>query len=292
GHRAVALQGNMSQNARDRAMSGFRSGRYDILVATDIVARGIDVEQISHVINFDVPNTPDAYTHRIGRTGRSERSGKAYTFVTEEDRPIVRAIERKLAKAIPRVTLPGFEGVSIPAENFGGGLPEFRSPRAGRRGARNGEPGRGRESRFQDGKPNRRERGEGWSSETRSRAGGRENGRDGQRSRAGRDGAVRDGAGRAQGPRDSGSFRDRSRPERGDGRRENGRRRDDGRERAASGPRGDRREQARGERRTGDRSAPARPSGRGGRFDRGAPEMERGGRRGPRKAKRPPRRGS
>src|SRR6185295_6970263 len=73
GHRTIALQGNMSQSQRDRAMQGFRSRRYDVLVATDIAARGIDVESVSHVINFDVPNTPIAYTHRIGRTGRSER---------------------------------------------------------------------------------------------------------------------------------------------------------------------------------------------------------------------------
>jgi ATP-dependent RNA helicase RhlE len=83
GHRAVGLQGgNMSQPQRDRAMQGFRSRRYDILVATDIAARGIDVSGVSHVINFDVPNTPEAYTHRIGRTGRAECEGVACTFVT------------------------------------------------------------------------------------------------------------------------------------------------------------------------------------------------------------------
>ena len=85
GHRAIGLQGNMSQVQRDRAMRGFRSRRFDILVATDIAARGIDVSNVSHVINYDVPNTPEAYTHRIGRTGRSERDGKACTFVTRED---------------------------------------------------------------------------------------------------------------------------------------------------------------------------------------------------------------
>jgi len=110
GHRAVALQGNMSQGQRQRAMQGFRDGHYDVLVATDIAARGIDVAGISHVINFDVPNTPDAYTHRIGRTGRSERSGKAYTFVTQEDHGIVKDIERKLKMQIPRVTLQAFQG--------------------------------------------------------------------------------------------------------------------------------------------------------------------------------------
>jgi ATP-dependent RNA helicase RhlE len=102
GYRAVALQGNMSQAQRDRAMRGFRSRRFDILVATDIAARGIDVSGISHVINYDVPNTPEAYTHRIGRTGRSELDGKACTFVTREDWSWVRATERMIAEPIPR----------------------------------------------------------------------------------------------------------------------------------------------------------------------------------------------
>jgi ATP-dependent RNA helicase RhlE len=115
GHKAVALQGNMSQGQRDRALRGFRSRRFDILVATDIASRGLDVEQISHVINFDVPNTPDAYTHRIGRTGRSERSGKACTFVTENDAEAVRAIERTIGATIPRGRVAGFEEVVFPS---------------------------------------------------------------------------------------------------------------------------------------------------------------------------------
>jgi len=107
-YRAIALQGNMSQSARDRAMGQFRRGQYDILVATDIASRGIDVEHVSHVINFDVPTTPDAYTHRIGRTGRSERSGTAYTFASHEDANIVRAIERMIGAGIPRNEVDGF----------------------------------------------------------------------------------------------------------------------------------------------------------------------------------------
>jgi ATP-dependent RNA helicase RhlE len=83
-------------------MSGFRDGRYEVLVATDIAARGIDVAGVSHVINFDVPNTPDAYTHRIGRTGRAEKSGRACTFVTSADHAAIKAIERKLGAPIPR----------------------------------------------------------------------------------------------------------------------------------------------------------------------------------------------
>ena len=108
GHDAVALQGNMSQGQRDRAMKGFRGGDFSILVATDIAARGIDVAGVSHVINFDIPNTPDAYTHRIGRTGRAERSGKAYTLIAREDAQQVRAIERKLGTKIERRVIEGF----------------------------------------------------------------------------------------------------------------------------------------------------------------------------------------
>jgi ATP-dependent RNA helicase RhlE len=102
GHRAVGLQGNMTQARRDRAMRDFRARRFDVLVATDIAARGIDVSDVSHVINYDVPSTALAYTHRIGRTGRSEQEGKACTFVTGEDWGWVRATERMIGEAIPR----------------------------------------------------------------------------------------------------------------------------------------------------------------------------------------------
>lgn len=124
GHRAIALQGNMSQNARDRAMTGFRAGQFDILVATDLVARGIDVAQVSHVINFDIPNTPDAYTHRIGRTGRAERSGQAYTFITHEDRDMVNQIERRIGAKIPRRTI---DGVASPERPHPVAAPVHRS---------------------------------------------------------------------------------------------------------------------------------------------------------------------
>lgn len=110
GHRAVALQGNMTQGARQRAMEGFRKNRFEILVATDIAARGIDVAQVSHVINFDMPDTPEAYKHRIGRTGRSEREGKAYTFVTGKDQGLVRQVERLIGARIPLRRMEGVEG--------------------------------------------------------------------------------------------------------------------------------------------------------------------------------------
>jgi ATP-dependent RNA helicase RhlE len=113
GHRTAALQGNMSQAQRDRAMNGFRARRFDVLVATDIAARGIDVSGVSHVINFDVPNTPEAYTHRIGRTGRAEREGIARTFVTRDDRAWLRATERMIGTPIRRLVADGFAAESI-----------------------------------------------------------------------------------------------------------------------------------------------------------------------------------
>jgi ATP-dependent RNA helicase RhlE len=116
GYRASALQGNMSQNARQRAIDGFRKGRYDILVATDVASRGIDVSDISHVINFDMPDTVDAYTHRIGRTGRAHKTGKAFTFMRHEDEPLVRKIEKLLGARIERRRVDGFDYGSAVAE--------------------------------------------------------------------------------------------------------------------------------------------------------------------------------
>jgi ATP-dependent RNA helicase RhlE len=109
GYRAASLQGNLSQNRRQAALDGFRSGSHQILVATDIAARGIDVSLISHVINYDIPDTTDAYTHRIGRTGRAAKTGDAFTFVTREDEDTVRSIERVLGEKIERRTLKDFD---------------------------------------------------------------------------------------------------------------------------------------------------------------------------------------
>ena len=105
---ATSLQGNLSQNKRQRALDGFKRGDFHVLVATDIAARGIDVSRVSHVINYDIPDTPEAYTHRIGRTGRAERTGEAFTFVTPEDEGAVRAIERSLGERIERVKVDTF----------------------------------------------------------------------------------------------------------------------------------------------------------------------------------------
>ena len=110
---ATSLQGNLSQNRRQEAMDQFRSGRARVMVATDIAARGIDVSQITHVINYDLPNTAEAYTHRIGRTGRMERLGTAFSLVTPEDIPMVHTIERLIGTGLERRTLSGL--VSKPA---------------------------------------------------------------------------------------------------------------------------------------------------------------------------------
>jgi superfamily II DNA/RNA helicase len=138
GWAATSLQGNLSQNRRQEAMSGFKSGKYRVMVATDIAARGIDCRAISRVINFDVPDTAEAYTHRVGRTGRAERSGAAATLVTPGDRRQVRDIERALGRKIDRLELEGFEygpeeprgGQDRPAP---GGRPKFKGPKPGGR---------------------------------------------------------------------------------------------------------------------------------------------------------------
>jgi len=117
--RVAALQGNMSQNARQQAMDGFRAGKFDIMVATDIAAHGIDVPEVSHVINFDFPNTADTYLHRIGRTGRAEHTGEAFTFAGADDANMVREVERELDMKIERRRLPGFDyGDFTPEEQF------------------------------------------------------------------------------------------------------------------------------------------------------------------------------
>jgi ATP-dependent RNA helicase RhlE len=109
GFSTTSLQGNLSQNQRQAALDGFRAGRFKVLVATDIAARGIDVLHISHVINYDMPETTDAYTHRIGRTGRVEKTGDALTFITSSDMEMVRDLERILKSPIERRKLPGFD---------------------------------------------------------------------------------------------------------------------------------------------------------------------------------------
>ncbi|MBN2441802.1 MAG: DEAD/DEAH box helicase [Spirochaetales bacterium] len=108
GFSAIALQGNLSQNKRQAALNGFRNGTFQILVATDIAARGIDVTEITHVINFDIPDTPDAYTHRTGRTGRAKCTGEAFTFVCKDDLKIVHTLERQVGVELICRTISGF----------------------------------------------------------------------------------------------------------------------------------------------------------------------------------------
>ncbi len=136
GRRVAAIHGNKSQSARTRALDGFRSGRIDTLIATDIAARGIDVDGISHVVNFDLPNVPEDYVHRIGRTARAGSSGSAISLAAPEERAQLAAIERLVGKAIPSQTLAGFEvGPSVAGES---GKPARR-----RQGAQRRYPGMG-----------------------------------------------------------------------------------------------------------------------------------------------------
>ena len=144
GYRVSALQGNMSQNKRQRSINGFRDGQYDILVATDVAARGIDVTDITHVINFDMPDTVDAYTHRIGRTGRVDQSGDAFTFTEPDDEAMVRSIERLLGKRIERRKLPDFDYSAPKPRNQG--RPQ-QAPSNQQRGRRRNQISRGQANR-------------------------------------------------------------------------------------------------------------------------------------------------
>jgi len=141
GYRSASLQGNLSQGKRQAALDGFRNGTYKILVATDIAARGIDVTQISHVINYDIPSTADAYIHRIGRTGRATRNGEAFTLITSDDRDMVRAINRIIGTEIEQRTVSDFNYHSpAPARNK---QPQRQwKPRRNFSGAKKGRPQR------------------------------------------------------------------------------------------------------------------------------------------------------
>ena len=112
------IHGNRSQAQRTDALEGFKSGRYRCLVATDIVARGIDVEQLEHVVNFDVPHLPEDYIHRVGRTARADATGDAFTFVSPEEEQDLAAIERAVGKRLPRVIVPDFDYASKPKQRF------------------------------------------------------------------------------------------------------------------------------------------------------------------------------
>src|SRR5882762_742094 len=112
------IHGNRSQAQRTDALEGFKNGRYRCLVATDIVARGIDVEQLEHVVNFDVPHLPEDYIHRVGRTARADATGDAFTFVSPEEEGDLHQIERAISKQLPRVVVQGFDYASKPQQRF------------------------------------------------------------------------------------------------------------------------------------------------------------------------------
>ncbi len=131
GVQAAAIHGNKSQGARTRALSGFKSGELRVLVATDIAARGIDIQQLPHVVNLDLPNQAEDYVHRIGRTGRAGCVGQAVSLVAAEEHELLRAIERLLGERLPQREVPGFEPtvLSAPPLDLSGG--RGRTPRGG-----------------------------------------------------------------------------------------------------------------------------------------------------------------
>ena len=131
-YRVAMLQGNMAQNKRQQSINGFREGKYDVLVATDVASRGIDVTEVSHVINFDMPNTVDAYIHRIGRTGRAENTGEALTLTLHEDAALVRKIEDVLGGRIERRRMEDFD--------YGHFTPELEAPSGRSRSRRPAQP--------------------------------------------------------------------------------------------------------------------------------------------------------
>ena len=149
GHSVAPLHGNRTQGQRERALSDLRRGRIQILVATDIASRGIDVEGITHVINFDVPHSPEDYVHRIGRTGRVDAVGDAFTLMSPEERSDVTAIEKFLGRALPRVVLPNFDYHMKPSDigHAVGGTHSRGDGRRGERGGRGDRPGRRGDSR-------------------------------------------------------------------------------------------------------------------------------------------------
>ena len=148
GFAAAALQGNMSQNARQKALDGFKRGSFKVLVATDIAARGIDCDRITHVINFDMPDSGETYTHRIGRTGRMEKKGTAMTLACREDMDQLRIIERTVGAPIASERLEGFDYQAAKPQGVGsdGGWDSRADNRSGNRsggwaGKRNGKQG-------------------------------------------------------------------------------------------------------------------------------------------------------
>jgi ATP-dependent RNA helicase RhlE len=132
GYNATSLHGNRSQNQRTSALKGFKQGSFQIMVATDIAARGLDIDSISHVINFDMPDTADAYIHRIGRTGRAKRTGEAFTMTTPDDDTMIRKIEKIMKQKLTRRTLDDFD-YSVPKPEYPQNNSRSRKPRNARK---------------------------------------------------------------------------------------------------------------------------------------------------------------
>jgi ATP-dependent RNA helicase RhlE len=178
GLEATAIHGNKSQAARTRALADFKNGAVRVLVATDIAARGLDIDQLPHVVNYELPNVPEDYIHRIGRTGRAGREGAAVSLVSGEEQSLLRDIERLIGRAVPREVLAGYETGSGPARAEPA---ERRAP--ARREASNS---RGRQSTRRDGQQNGQQNGQRNGQQNGQRNGqqnGQQNGqRNGQRS--------------------------------------------------------------------------------------------------------------
>ena len=126
-YKVTSLHGDRTQGQRRQALNGFKNGKYQIMVATDIASRGLDIDGISHVINYDMPATADAYIHRIGRTGRAQRTGEAYTFMTPDDLVLVQKIEKIMKEKLPKKTLSDFDYTVPKPENQQ--KPRKRQPR-------------------------------------------------------------------------------------------------------------------------------------------------------------------
>ena len=147
GHPVAALHGDRTQSQRERALRDLKRGRVQVLVATDIASRGIDVEDLTHVINFDVPMAPEDYVHRIGRTGRADATGDAFTLMSPEEERDMKAIERFIGKSILRVTVPDFDYKKHPAPHGDGAPARSRGESSHGRGHGDGGRGRGHDDR-------------------------------------------------------------------------------------------------------------------------------------------------
>jgi ATP-dependent RNA helicase RhlE len=147
---AAAIHGNKSQNQRERALAAFKAPRPPVLIATDIAARGIDVDDVSHVVNFELPHEPETYVHRIGRTGRAGRTGEAVSFCDPEERLRLQAIERLLRQPITPRNAPAAGGDLEPASR-----PDHGPARGPDGGRQRGRSGRGRRGRSEGGRERR-----------------------------------------------------------------------------------------------------------------------------------------